>query len=324
MPRWARSCYFDLLALQHTNGSIPADPALCARLLGESLADLEPHWPALSAKFAPVPGDPTRLRNAKLHEISERQLALAATRSSAGKQGGRPRKSGVPAAESIPKANASILLKQNETSRVDKIDMDYDPNESDMYLSAHPTAHKCAAGQAREQACEVAGEPGLEPSPISLLPDPPLPAAAPGALARGSEKRGDARPAPTTKRAPRLPLVDADAEDILSAAWAMVIARHPDLPFTQDAWKRKNRAVAKELSVAGTRATHVTAALRVAYTHPVAMERQWHLTTDLRDLRERWVKLRDIRAGVVKSLGATSASGQDSARRAYRGGMTTD
>jgi len=101
----ANACglYVRCLCKQWTHGSIPADLRILARAIHTDREELEKCWPVLAPKFIDQ-GDGT-LKNSKLEEVRERQIAVSEKRSQAGKLG------------AIAKANANDLPQANDKQR---------------------------------------------------------------------------------------------------------------------------------------------------------------------------------------------------------------
>jgi uncharacterized protein YdaU (DUF1376 family) len=101
----ANACglYVRCLCKQWTHGSIPADLRILARAIHTDREELEQCWSVLGPKFVDQ-GDGT-LKNRKLEEVRERQIAVSEKRSQAGKLG------------AIAKANANDLPQAKDKQR---------------------------------------------------------------------------------------------------------------------------------------------------------------------------------------------------------------
>jgi uncharacterized protein YdaU (DUF1376 family) len=80
--------YVALLWHQWANGSVPADVALIARLVGQREADVRRLWPDVSKHFEPSSESPDRLLNPQLEKVRDDMVRLRQNRSIAGSKGG--------------------------------------------------------------------------------------------------------------------------------------------------------------------------------------------------------------------------------------------
>jgi hypothetical protein len=127
---------------------------------------------------------------------------------------------------------------------------------------------------------------------------------------------------------PTLPL-HADkhqaAYAILDAVWPMMDARHgKDLIGGRQRWRQKNKTAALVLAGDDKSPAQVCAALKVAFDHPVAQERQLDRIQSLSVLIDKWGILRGIRDGSVKPFNTTTISPgerEGAQRRAARAGV---
>ena len=103
----ANACglYVRCLCKQWTHGSIPADLRILARAIHTDREELEKCWPVLGPKFIDQ-GDGT-LKNRKLEEVRERQIAVSEKRSHAGKLGAIAKANAI----NLPQANDKTLMR---------------------------------------------------------------------------------------------------------------------------------------------------------------------------------------------------------------------
>jgi hypothetical protein len=90
--------YFQLLALQFKHGAIPAEPKLCARMLGVGVSgpdyeDFEAAFEAVAPEFDPVENDPSKLRNARQAKERAKAVAKIKQKIAAGRASGKSRRS---------------------------------------------------------------------------------------------------------------------------------------------------------------------------------------------------------------------------------------
>lgn len=87
----AEGAYRRLLDHQWLHGSIPADPAVCARLCRAGAEEFTALWPLVAPCFHPIEGDPSRLQNRKLERIRAETVARREALKAAGSRGGSQR-----------------------------------------------------------------------------------------------------------------------------------------------------------------------------------------------------------------------------------------
>ena len=85
-----------------------------------------------------------------------------------------------------------------------------------------------------------------------------------------------------------VPPADLAAYLILDAVYPVVLEQHPDLAFSRNEWRTKNKRAAKALSEQGKTPAQVVGALNAAYGHKFA---GYHEIVMLDKLREHWTKL---------------------------------
>lgn len=84
-----RGIYREALDICYTEGSIPADKRILAKVLAVTAEELETAWPAVSQKFQPAPGNPSRLVNLRALELGREARERLHKQREGGRKGGR-------------------------------------------------------------------------------------------------------------------------------------------------------------------------------------------------------------------------------------------
>jgi uncharacterized protein YdaU (DUF1376 family) len=132
MSMQERGVYITLICKCWTEGTLPADLVLLARLCGFPTAAFRKCWTAIAPCFRPCSRDASRLIHPRLEKERQKQRAYRRRQADNGKLGGRPPK---------PKPNPSLLQKPAETQRV------ANPLESSAFASSSSSSD---SGQKRE------------------------------------------------------------------------------------------------------------------------------------------------------------------------------
>lgn len=103
MSMQERGVYITLICKCWTEGTLPADPQLLARLCGFPVAAFRKCWPAIAPCFRACPRDADRLVHPRLEKERQKQRAFRRRQADNGRKGGRP-----PLADK-PKHNPSLL-----------------------------------------------------------------------------------------------------------------------------------------------------------------------------------------------------------------------
>jgi hypothetical protein len=277
-----RMYYLELLGVQFEEGFIPDDPITCARIIGESVAEVEAAWPVLRARFEQDPETPTHLRNHKMQSVRDEATRINAANRERAAHGGR------------------ALAKRNKESLQVRLE------------HASSTLGACTNTNTNTNELDTLRvSPSQAPGIDQKLLDSTL-----ERESRGSDDGGGAAPPRTTSlkpRAPKLPLLaqeHAAARAITDAAWPLVKEQHPEIPITEVGWRARNKHAALQLAASGKTPRDVCAALRCAYTNPVACERGMNMISYLGPLLEKWLILRGIAQGTVKPFGAQQSAGE--------------
>lgn len=91
---WAleeRGAWVTLLCYCWNDGSIPSSISTLARLLHVDTGEMSRIWSAISDRFAPIPGDPSRLTSPRLEAERDKAGQIAAKRADAGRKGATAR-----------------------------------------------------------------------------------------------------------------------------------------------------------------------------------------------------------------------------------------
>ena len=167
-----RGSYIMLICAAWEDGSIPSDLESLAILADESLATFTKVWPKISPCFEPMEGDPTRLVQAKLERVREKQAERRDRLSQAGKNGSQKRwdNDGKPKGRLKPEG---VVSGNNQaiTETRPSLPSSSSSSSSSSGITPPPRAHDA---DAREETApleenEIPDLPKTEPTPIGAV-----------------------------------------------------------------------------------------------------------------------------------------------------------
>jgi hypothetical protein len=316
MPLAARGIYIDLLARQFMDGSVPSDPAICARVIGESVDEVKALWAYVLPRFRILDDDPSRMVQDRMAQTRAEALGRSETNAANGVRGGRAKAANAKGSpdrtpgEILANATDSLERTPSERQATAKDSLERNPS--------HPLAYKIEIEMEMEtktlgetyvspppRACAREGD-TREPLLLDAIAEPsPVTTGGSGEETKTAETR--------TKRVTqaRLPInQDADRRAwlILDEAWSVIEQAHPDLAMSRTAWRQRNKAAALDLVRLEKTPEDVVGMLKIAYENALAKDRGMHMIVMLGALAEKWHMLAGIAQGTVKPFGSATAS----------------
>lgn len=111
-----RGLYRECLDLCYTNGSIPKDPAVLARLCHCTPAEIEAVWPKIERHFHTVRNDKTRAENTSANMFRRTFFRYKRSQKQIGKRGGRPKVNRINDEERVPFSTSKPKLSEAKLS----------------------------------------------------------------------------------------------------------------------------------------------------------------------------------------------------------------
>lgn len=160
-----RGAYICLLGYQWREGSIPADPRACARLVGAMWEDEKERAAVVAAMVFFVPAGEGRLANQRLNTIAEEQDETRKARSGAGLRSGAARRSNKTRTKREQNTNYSESESESEaeTELDPELSLGGSPNSGDV--PASPTSGAWEGGRA--VALSVPPQPEYSPEQLA-------------------------------------------------------------------------------------------------------------------------------------------------------------